>query len=76
MIVYSLTPLGRMLASSIRPNIRDDRSKTRWAVIYYLGKNGGVKDRDSIVTNTGATSYTLAFLVGKKILNSNEGVVV
>ena len=71
MEIYRLTQLGEMLAHNLRP--RGDT--TRWRVIYYLNRNGA-KSKEDIIANTGATSYTLAYLRGKRIINGGEGVTV
>jgi hypothetical protein len=71
MDIYRLTPLGESIAHNIRP----PRNNARWRVIYYLNRNGA-KEKNDIIENTGATSYTLAYLKGKRIISGGEGVAI
>lgn len=71
MEIYSLTPLGHALAHSYRP----PKDSVRWRVIYYLAKNGQ-SERSELISNTGATSYTLSYLRMRKLIQGGESVPV
>lgn len=70
MEIYRLTPLGEMLAHNARP----PKDSVKWKVIYYL--NQGPKEKSDILTNTGATSYTLSYLRMRKIISGSEDLLV
>lgn len=74
MQVYQLTSLGNALSSNINPKYKDDKSRARWEVLYYLRRNGA-KDAETIIANTGASQHTLAYLSAKKLIFNNNAVM-
>jgi hypothetical protein len=66
MEIYRLTSLGEMLSHNTRP----PKDSVKWKVIYYLSR--GAKEKSEILTNTGATSYTLSYLKMKNIIVGSD----
>lgn len=72
MQIYSLTNIGWMLAHNYRP----EELSSRMRIVYYLSKNSGTKDKQSILSSTNASPYDLSYLVSKNILRTTDGVQV